>query len=553
MTPILRLIACSAVCLSFQVPALAQPTQQAQQVSADDVALARKAVERLSADDADGAVELLEPIRDRDDAPPQLEALLGASYLEAGRPEDALAILGPLADDDDADPAVLYNAGRAALAAGESERGEEYLRRSVALQPGTPAARELGLRRGQQGHLRAAYRLLRPWTLAHPEDKEARMAAALAAVRLERTDEARELLDGLPADEPQARLLRSQLRLEEKDPRGALTILSPVLESPPESSSEGMDAGMEMDVRKTLAQAHLEIDQPKQAVELLDGRTEGDPAATLLLAKAEGKAGDTDAAIALLEPLASRLLAVAVQTDGKIGNQTLGTDFALEYGRLLLDAGRQEEALPYFEMVTRVKPETSEAWQLLADTFEATDQPDKAAVTRQRAAAAAKTTADLADREGQDPTARQMQHAQALAAEGKLDEALKIARAERGFAPEDIRPLLMESRVLLLDGRKDEALEVADQAVQDYPDHPDAYYQRGTVLLGMQQLDRAEQDLRHVLELAPEHVPAMNDLAVLLIVRDRRDEARTLLQKVLEIKPDDPQAKQTLEQLQSGG
>ena len=544
MTPILRLIACSAVCLLLQVPALAQET------SADDVALARQAVERLSADDADGAVELLEPIRDRADAPPQLEALLGASYLEAGRPEDALAVLGPLADADDADPAVLYNAGRAALAAGETERGEEYLRRSVALQPGTPAARELGLRRGQQGHLRAAYRLLRPWTLAHPEDQEARMAAALAAVRLERTDDARELLDGLPADEPEARLLRSQLRLQEKDPRGALTILSPVLANPP----EGLDAGMEMDVRKTLAEAHLELDEPRQAAELLDGRTEGDPAATLLLARADRATGDTDAAIALLEPLASRLLAVAVQTEGKIGNETLGTDFALEYGRLLLDAGRQEEALPYFEMVTRVKPETKEAWQLLAETFEATDQPEKAAVTRQRAAAAEQKIAAAGDdRAGDDPTGRQMQHAQALAADGKLDEALKIARAERGFAPEDIRPLLMESRILLLDGRKDEALQVAEQAVRDYPDHPDAYYQRGTVLLGMQQLDRAEKDLRHALELSPKHVPAMNDLAVLLIVKDRRDEARALLRKVLEIKPDDSRAKQTLEQLQAAG
>lgn len=546
MTPILRLIACSAVCLLLQSPAFAQDA-----APNADVALARQAVERLQADDAAGAVKILEPVRDRDDAPPQLKALLGACYLEAGRPEDALAVLGPLADADDADPAVLYNAGRAAIAAGETDRGEEYLRRSVVLQPGTPAARELGLRRGQQGHLRAAYRLLRPWTVAHPEDTEARMAAALAAVRLERTEDARELLEGLPADAanaPQARLLRSQLRLQEKDPRGALTILSPVLDK----ASGELDPGVEMDVRRTLAEAHLELDEPQQAAALLEGRTEGDPAATLLLARAKGQAGDTDGGIALLEPLASRLLAVAVQTEGKIGNESLGTDYALEYGRLLLAAGRQEEALPYFEMVTRVKPETAEAWQLLADTFDATGQPEKATLTRQRAAAAQKATAGE-DREGEDPTARQMQRAQTLAADGNYDEALKVVRAERGFAPEDIRPVLMESRVLLLAGRKDEALQVAEQAVEDYPDHPDAYYQRGTVLLGMNQLDRAEQDLRHAIQLAPEHVPAMNDLAVLLIVKNRRDEARELLRKVLTIKPDDPQATQTLKQLGNPG
>ena len=49
-----------------------------------------------------------------------LLSLVGALYLEVGRPKDALAVLKPLADPEDSQPAVLYNAGRAAVMAGRT-------------------------------------------------------------------------------------------------------------------------------------------------------------------------------------------------------------------------------------------------------------------------------------------------------------------------------------------------------------------------------------------------------------------------------------------------
>src|SRR4051812_42012060 len=133
-----------------------------------------------------GASKLLEGMRQDPAVTPPVLSLLGALYLRTNRPKEALAILKPLADAPDADPAVLFNAGRAALAVGQKNEGMEYFEHSVALAPGSPASRTLGLilaREGEPGH---AYEVLRPWVAATPNDTEARLAAALLAVNLQR-------------------------------------------------------------------------------------------------------------------------------------------------------------------------------------------------------------------------------------------------------------------------------------------------------------------------------------------------------------------------------
>ena len=75
-------------------PALAQQLQAFQQ--------------KIQAGDLLGAIVDLEELRDRQDAPPQLDAILGGLYAETGEPEKALELLAPLADAEVADPAVLF-------------------------------------------------------------------------------------------------------------------------------------------------------------------------------------------------------------------------------------------------------------------------------------------------------------------------------------------------------------------------------------------------------------------------------------------------------------
>lgn len=515
-----------------------------------DGALATRALESLAGGDAAAAVEILEPVRERPDPPQQLLALLGTAYLEAGRPEEALQILGPLADTEDADPAVLYNAGRAARAAGEPERAAGYLERSVALQAGTPAARELGLIRGAEHRPREAYRLLRPWVLRNPGDVEARLAAALAAIRLDRVPEAEELLDQMPADEPRVRLLWGRIRLLQDDPRGALATLAPILEE--------VSGALEDDVRTIMAEARLALGESAEAVDLLRGRTEDNPAAALLLAQAQVENGDVDGALEALRPFAERLLTIAPPPGGPIDRmerRPLAFRTADTYGRALAAAGRHEEALPHLRLAARLAPETAPVWQSLAETLEALGRTDDAAEARVRfqslsaedGSTAGRSAADVTE----DPTDRALRRAQALLAEGRTDDAIEVLADESELAPEDVRPRLLVARTLLLAERPDDAMGIAEETVRRFPEHPDAYYQRGAVHLAREDLEAAERDLRRALELAPDHVPAMNDLAVLLLVDGRRGEAERLLERVLELRPDDPRARQNLERLRS--
>jgi Flp pilus assembly protein TadD len=534
--------------------ALAAPAQapSAGEPSADpDVALVEQAVGLLTSGDAAGAVALLEPVRQRSAPPRQLLALLGTSYLEAGRADDALALLAPLAEGEGTDPAVLYNAGRAALAAGDLERGESFLERSLALQPNTPAARELGLLRGTQGRMRESYRLLRPWALANPDDREARLAAALAAIRLERLPEAEQLLEGLPTEDDRVRLLWGQIRLLSGDPRGAVATLAPILAE--ESGT------VDLAVRRTMAEAQISLGQPEEAVSLLAGHVGEDPAATLVLGQAQYRAGDLDAGLATLQPFATRLLQVAGAAGGEMANQQLGARYGLEYGRMLAAAGRHEEALPHLQLATRLEPSNRQAWQQLGQTLAALDRRDEAAAALERFEALNREEGTLTakrerfEAETEDPAARAILKARELMADERYDEALEVLRAEIELAPEELRPRLLESRVLLVAGRPQEALDRGEEIVARFPENADAYYQRGTAHLALEHRTSAEADFRQALALAPDHVPAMSDLAVVLTVRGERTEAERLLERVLELRPDDARAKAHLERLRAGG
>ena len=100
-----------------------------------------QALQILETGDLAGGIAILEGMREEGAAAPPVLGLLGALYLEAGRPLEAFETLEPLTQLEYADPAVLYNAGRSALALNRSERAESLLQRSRRREPRSPAAR----------------------------------------------------------------------------------------------------------------------------------------------------------------------------------------------------------------------------------------------------------------------------------------------------------------------------------------------------------------------------------------------------------------------------
>ncbi|HEX9668673.1 MAG TPA: tetratricopeptide repeat protein [Thermoanaerobaculia bacterium] len=535
-----------AVALSFALlacaPLAAQPAQTPPSDPAHQALAAAQA--RFQAGDLAGAIAALEPLRGQKDAPLPALSLLGGLYLEAGRGQDAYALLAPLADLPDANPALLYNAARAGLAVGQPEKGRGYLERAAKLLPLSPAGRDLGLTYAQEGDSAAAYALLRPWALAHPEDLETRLATALLALQLGRSAEAEELLAGAPENEPKVRLLRGKLLLAKGDPRNALGALEPLKDQhPPE---------MDSDLRRMLADAYLATGDSAAAIALLEKGDLRDRGIVLLLAEALYQRGELEKALAQLRPFAEAVRDQAAPQ--RADARAISGAVARAYGRMLVAAARHAEAVPLLERATQLLPNDTQAWQNYGQALTGAGRREDAqrAFTRfselaaqaQAAATAAAAVPNLPDEPG-------LRQALKLMELGHYEKALEMTQQEVARAPGDLWPRVLTIRNLLLLHRLDEALQVAQDTLRLAPDNPDAVYQRGVIYLAQRKLAEAEADFRRALQLSPSYVPALNDLAVVLMARGAMAEAKGLLEKVLAIKPDDAVAARNLQALKA--
>ena len=545
-------------------PVQAQPAQAPSQPAAPAAPadpLMDEALKKVEAGDVAGAVQLLEGRRNELKIPGY--SLLGALYLQTNRPQDALAVLKPLADVEGANPAVLYNASRAAAAVGQNENARTYLIRAALQAPASPAARDLGFAMMREGRVVEAYGLLVPWALRNPKDGDARLMAASLALVLERPDEAEGLLTGLSADDPAIRLLRGRALAQKGKGKEAVALLKPLLDKHPQ--------GMDLEVRRALAEAYLAAGEPAQTIQILQGHTGNHPGLALLLGRAQHRSGNATAALATLKPFADQIPA----DPAKVGDPRPAVGIAIEYSNLLIEAGRAKEAVPYLEKATTLHPQGQEGWKTLAQALDAAGRKDDAQKARAkveeiaqaatRPAAPPPPPAPPAPAQGSAPQqgapaqpamSEHMQEAMRMMAQGQSQKALEAVQREIKAVPSDLRPRVIEVQLLLVLQRYVEALQAAETVLQLQPNNPDLIYQRGIVQMARKDMTAAEKDLRRTLEIAPRHTAALNDLAVLLMSTGRAPEAKPLLEQVLKINPQDQMAARNLEELrkmQGGG
>jgi Flp pilus assembly protein TadD len=471
-------------------------------------------------------------------------------YIELNRPQEAMAVLKPLADVEDAQPAVLYQAGRAALGSGHADEARVYFTRSVLKQPASPAARELGMIMAREGRVVEAYSMLRPWALGNPTDPDARLMAASLALTLERPDDAAELLKGQNEMEAAVRLLRGRVLIQKKDGPGAVATLQPLFANHP--------PGMDLEVRRNLAEAQLLAGKPGEAVNLLAGKTGDHPALVLLLGRAQRQAGNAPAALATLKPFADKL----PDDPNTLGDPRPAGGIALEYGTLLSAAGRTPEAVAFLDKATRFTPRNAEAWKAYAKALDAAGRKDDARQAVARAEDAAKPAAPRSAyappqggaspaAAGQEPAlGKGLQSAVDFMSKGQLDSALAATRQEMAVS-KDPRARMLEVRILLTQKKPDEAMKSVEAALKAEPNNPDYVYLKGAIEMGQQRWGSAETDLRKALQIAPRHTAAMNDLAVLLMTLNKKPEAQSLLEQVLKINPQDQMAAANLERLKA--
>jgi predicted Zn-dependent protease len=484
-------------------------------------ALIADAARMAQSGDFDPAIAQLEGLREAGTLGEAGQSLLGEIYLQADRAPEALATLEPLTQLEGVSASLLLTAGRAATRAGDPEKAATLLSRALQTDPTSEAAKELGMLFGAMGDYSRSYPLILAWVRQHPDDGTALLLAALAAVELERPNEAIQLLDVLASDDPRVRLLRARALVLSGNGNQAISLLEPLLaQAPPDQAGE---------LRNVLADAYLQAELPDKAIELIEGNVGDDVGLAIKLSAAFEKAGYLPSAASAIkrfvEPLVSRLeeLPEGLAVDA--------ADMALRYGRLMLETGNSAEAAGYLEVATKLEPAALEGWQLLARARESTGQSAAAAEASARAEKLAEL--QLPDSEGEiavrDDTAHKIREAMLLS---RTDPraALEALQAEAQIVPSDPRPPLAAARILLNLSQLPEARAAADFALQLVPARSDA----------AAATDEVWKSLR---------VRALSLKARIAASQNELPEARELLGEVLKLDPENAQVRERLMRL----
>jgi tetratricopeptide (TPR) repeat protein len=134
-----------------------------------------------------------------------------------------------------------------------------------------------------------------------------------------------------------------------------------------------------------------------------------------------------------------------------------------------------------------------------------------------------------------------MRTANAIAKQGKLDEARAFLKRVAAEHPEEAVQLIVAEAQLLRDAnRAREAFELLSQALDKQPEQPDLLYDLALTAEKLERFDLLETHLRNLIRIKPDHAHAYNALGYSFADRNLRlPEARKLIEKALELSPED--------------
>ena len=134
-----------------------------------------------------------------------------------------------------------------------------------------------------------------------------------------------------------------------------------------------------------------------------------------------------------------------------------------------------------------------------------------------------------------------MRTANAIAKQGKLDEARAFLKRVAAENPEDAVQLTVAEAQLLRDAqRPGDAFTLLSEALGKQPEQPDLLYDLALTAEKLERFDLLESHLRKLIEVKPDHAHAYNALGYSFAERNLRlPEARKLIEKALELAPED--------------
>jgi tetratricopeptide (TPR) repeat protein len=131
--------------------------------------------------------------------------------------------------------------------------------------------------------------------------------------------------------------------------------------------------------------------------------------------------------------------------------------------------------------------------------------------------------------------------ANAMAKQGKLDDARAFLHRIEPESPGDRVQLIVAEAQLLRDAnRTREAYDLLDQALKSEPEQPELLYDYALTAEKMQRYDVLEANLRKLIQVKPDHAHAYNALGYSFAERNTRlPEAKKLIEHALELSPED--------------
>jgi tetratricopeptide (TPR) repeat protein len=143
--------------------------------------------------------------------------------------------------------------------------------------------------------------------------------------------------------------------------------------------------------------------------------------------------------------------------------------------------------------------------------------------------------------EGEHAVPARMRTANAIAKQGKLDEARAfLQRASADYPEQHVQLVVAEAQLLRDANRPRDAYEVLGQALKSEPDQPDLLYDFALTAEKLERFDVLETNLKKLIEVRPDHAHAYNALGYSYAERNTRlPEARKLIEKALELAPED--------------
>lgn len=265
------------------------------------------------------------------------------------------------------------------------------------------------------------------------------------------------------------------------------------------------------------------------------------------------------------EPYILRFLQQPAPVQNELHNRT-----ALQYARLLIEQGRDADALTQLAQLIQRQPQLAEAWLLqgivqnqLRQTEAAKSSllqflalaPSMPAEQAQRGQTQAYLQlAHLAEQSQQFAEAiawldriedtTQMFNAQARRAivvgkQGRVEEARNLIQSLPERGPEDARrKLLAEAQLLRELQRFNDAFEIFGQLVTRFPEEPNYLYEQAMMAESAGNLGRMEILLRRLMANHPNFYHAYNALGYSLADRNiRLPEAKSLIQRALAAAP----------------